>query len=798
MTVNRSFNVANIYVDQILRTTFAADSLGGISGGHPLIGAARYDALDQDGHVTTTDTRNWLTGNVDEFCFFAQALPQTLIQSYATKSPKGDEAGLLTYLTFDRQERQKDNDLELVPYPYSKKLYLDDKGAIRYELDPVTKQPTDTLVRDYVFAAPLDEILARITNETAAPVVPNEELKNLNFGFVGKDNQVYVSINESNARLNRRNIYVTLRDVEDRNGNAMASPQTACYYVTNSSLIWFSNRTSRTVNYGYGEKLYFSFINNSAANHTYTIENCPSWLTLDKYTDRIAPQDMGSITGTLSKDLNVGTYDEILYLTDEEGISEPLYLTLTVEAELPDWAWSVNSDLLENSMNIVGRVYVNDDIDIDTRDIVGVFDRNNICHGFSNVNYSDKTGESNVFLTVYDSKKLGCELFFKLWQYSTGRELVLTVNNAQTMTFKSDSIAGLVKPVVLKGGTSFVQTLNLKAGWNWVSFNVRNKQMESLDSLLGGLPWQDGDMLTELNGQTTLLYENGHWLSSPNHDIQLTHKTAYAVKVAQDIQFPIAGEIIKSLDERTIWVDKDWNAIGYTPMINLTVETALSDYYDKAEPGDVIKSHDQFAYFTVSGGVGRWRGNLEYMKPGEGYMLLRKGNGEVSFRYPFYEPGSTFLDEWTVSGNRSAAPARSMTTMTMSAVVDGFDTEDGDVLVAYSNGKRLGSEKVNIKADETASAEGGEPLIYLSIAGDASEPIWFAIERDGEIIATTNELMDYKANAVIGSPDEPTKISFVHADNDNDRWYTISGIQLPKRPTAAGVYIFNGKKVLIK
>lgn len=798
MTVNRSFNVANIYVDQILRTTFAADSLGGISGGHPLIGAARYDALDQDGHVTTTDTRNWLTGNVDEFCFFAQALPQTLIQSYATKSPKGDEAGLLTYLTFDRQERQKDNDLELVPYPYSKKLYLDDKGAIRYELDPVTKQPTDTLVRDYVFAAPLDEIIARITNETAAPVVPNEELKNLNFGFVGKDNQVYVSINESNARLNRRNIYVTLRDVEDRNGNAMASPQTASYYVTNSSLMWFSNRSTQTVNYGYGEKLYFSFINNSSANHTYTIENCPSWLTLDKYTDRIAPQDLESITGTLSKDLNVGTYDEILYLTDEEGISEPLYLTLTVEAELPDWAWSVNSDLLENSMNIVGRVYVNDEIDIDTRDIVGVFDRNNICHGFSNVNYSDKTGESNVFLTVYDSKKLGCELFFKLWQYSTGRELVLTVNNAQTMTFKSDSIAGLVKPVVLKGGTSFVQTLNLKAGWNWVSFNVRNKQMESLDSLLGGLPWQDGDMLTELNGQTTLLYENGHWLSSPNHDIQLTHKTAYAVKVAQDIQFPIAGEIIKSLDERTIWVDKDWNAIGYTPMINLTVETALSDYYDKAEPGDVIKSHDQFAYFTVSGGVGRWRGNLEYMKPGEGYMLLRKGNGEVSFRYPFYEPGSTFLDEWTVSGNRSAAPARSMTTMTMSAVVDGFDTEDGDVLVAYSNGKRLGSEKVNRKAEETASAEGDEPIFYLSIAGEASEPIWFAIERDGEIIATTNELMDYKANAVIGSPDEPTKISFVHAGNDTDRWYTISGIQLPKRPTAAGVYIFNGKKVLIK
>ena len=86
----------------------------------------------------------------------------------------------------------------------------------------------------------------------------------------------------------------------------------------------------------------------------------------------------------------------------------------------------------------------------------------------------------------------------------------------------------------------------------------------------------------------------------------------------------------------------------------------------------------------------------------------------------------------------------------------------------------------------------------MSIAADAKASIWFAIERDGDIIATTGEMMQYKANAVIGSPDEPAQISFTKTSSDNGKWYTVSGVQLPNRPTAAGVYIFNGKKIVIQ
>ena len=790
MTMNRARNVANIYVDKELRTTFEADSLGGISGGYPLIGATRYDVVKENGDVEVKDGDDALKGNVDELMFFAQALPQQLVSTYASKSPNGDEAGLMTYLSFDRIERQKDNDLELVPYVYSKKIYLDDKGQPRYQLDPETKEPTDILVRDYLFVDDEDVVLTHFDKKDAAPVVPYEEVTNLKFGFIGRGNQLLVELDEPNAKLNHRNIYVTLRDIEDLNGNTMASPQTACYYVTNSSLQWLINRLDATVKYGSGESCELVFYNNGAQNHTYTIDNCPRWLTLSKYSDAVAPQELEDVTATVNKDLNIGTYNEILYLTDEEGITEPFYLNLTVEGEQPEWADHIDSEFLANSMNISGQVYLYGDLDSDARDIVGVFDDQNQCHGFANITHDTQSGETGLYLTVYDSQASGRALNFRLWQYSTGREIVLTPESA--ITFAKDAMLGSDTPVRFDGGEAFVQNFKLQEGWNWVSFNLKSDQLSDVNTLLGGMKWSNGDILTDLGSNLTLTYEAAQkqWIATGSTDtVTISPKNAYAIKVKKDCTLPVGGTVIKDQDDRTIKVSKGWNAIGYTPMTNLSVETALSDYFDNAEPGDVIKSHTEFAYFTKQGNTGRWCGSLQYMKPGEGYMMLRKAESDASFTYPFYDLNSNFREDWNTGTTRAAAAAKARSTMTVSAVVEGFEVEDGDVLIAYSNGEECGSVIVNSQLSI---------VNYLSIAGDASANIWFAIERDGEIVASTGEVMTYKANAVIGSPDQPTAINFVRAEYADGQWYSINGMKLQKRPTKSGVYIFNGRKIVVK
>ena len=75
----------------------------------------------------------------------------------------------------------------------------------------------------------------------------------------------------------------------------------------------------------------------------------------------------------------------------------------------------------------------------------------------------------------------------------------------------------------------------------------------------------------------------------------------------------------------------------------------------------------------------------------------------------------------------------------------------------------------------------------------------YAIEREGNIIATTGEVLTYEVNAISGTANEPTSISFVPTEQlPQEGWTTLQGIKLPGRPTEKGIYIYNGRKQLIK
>jgi hypothetical protein len=169
-------------------------------------------------------------------------------------------------------------------------------------------------------------------------------------------------------------------------------------------------------------------------------------------------------------------------------------------------------------------------------------------------------------------------------------------------------------------------------------------------------------------------------------------------------------------------------------------------------------------------------------------MLYRQRAGETSFVYPYYEPNATFFEE---NGRRAAAYSN---TMSLTAVAEGIDVQEGDRLVAYAGGEVVGESVVS-----TSPADAQRPLFYLSIDGDMTAPLSFAIEREGDIIATTGDVMTYEANAISGSPTNPTKINFTQRDMiHTDGWYTVAGVKLNGKPSQNGVYIFNGKKQVIK
>ncbi len=775
MTVNRSHQVANIYVDNALKAQFATDSLGGMVGNFYLGNMVWQEEGAQNDVV---HQQYPLTGYIDGLTLFKQALPVSLIERYSVKALGGAEKGLVTYLDFNRQERQKNGDLVLHPYAFNQVVKLGPDG-----------QPSEEA--DSVFENPVSSILEHIDRSIGAPVQAYEELRNLNFSFVGRDHQLLVNLDELDSRINKRRMYVTVADIPDMNGNFMESPATVSVFVDRNPLRWGQKAYKRSVgvlqNYDFNFDI--NIVNNSGAPHTYTIDNMPKWLSVDSQTGVIEPKSEQTLTFCVAKETNVGTYDQIIYLTEENGLSEPLTLNITVEGVNP--GWFINPSMQQYSMSIVGRVQIGDDIVTDSHDQVGVFDNQGNCLGVGNVRYDAASSESLVYLTVFSNQTASKPLTFQLWHAETGKTMVLSPS--QNISFKPESFVGSPQePIVLRAGDLYIQTLTLEPGWNWMSLNVLNESYRDIESWLKQFSWSDGDMFTDENSNLSLLRLDGQWISNKGtakmSDMSLRVSKSYRVKVGSFTIMELIGNAITGRNDRTIAVKPGWNSIGYTPLVNLPVATALADYLDYAEDGDVVKSKTEFAMFTVgANGSRQWKGNLIYMKPGEGYMLYRKQKTEAKFTYPYFDANATLFDDAGSGTTQFVAPYAANMTLTAQAL--GLELEEGDLLMAFAGAELRGQALVT---------EPDEPL-YLTISGDQKAPLTFAVERNGNIIATAAEAMDYETDACVGSPNEPTSISFVGADQlPGDGWYTLSGIKLDKRPRQSGVYILNGKKIVIK
>ena len=785
MTVNRAHQVANIYVDNALKASFSTENLGGMSGDDFYLGNMVWHEQGKNSDVRHQE--NALTGYLDGISLFEQALPPALIKRYSRKSVGGSEKGLKTFLGFNKQVRQQNNNFVWEPFALNQRITYDEKGEEKH---------------DSVFHDTQEYVMAHIDQEIGAPMQFHQELRNLNFSYVGRDHELLVGIDELDSRVNKREVYVTLYDIPDLNGNYMASPATAAVFIDRNVLRWGQKTYKATMSYNPDEDYTFSIsiMNNSGATHTYTIENMPRWLNTDQLQNVIEAKTEQVLTFSISKDTNVGTYDHIIYLTDENGLAEPLVLNITVEGKQTEWA--VNPDRKQFSMNVVARVLIGDDIVTDSRDVVGAFSSTGECMGVANIDYDPLSAEAMVYMTIFNESSRGEDnLEFKLWHYATGKTMAL--DPSENIDFYANNTYGTAKaPVILKSNNLYVQTLELKKGWNWISFNVENSKFrDGMGVLLNNYLWSDGDLLVDPTNNLMLSYKGGQWMvndSKAKASARVSVTNSYRIHVADDVVLEVTGNSLSQPDQRTVTVKEGWNSIGYTPMVNLPVTTALGDYEFEAQDGDVVKSQTEFAQFTEgANGKMAWKGNLKYMKPGEGYMLHRSKKGVASFKYPFINPDVPFVGV-TNNSTITYAPQRShnyANTMSLTAVAEGIELKEGDKLLAMRGAEVCGEAVV----DESEKTEEDAPIIYMSISGEKKAPLAFAVERNGDIIATTGEVLTYEVNAVSGNANEPTSINFVPAERlPQEGWTTLQGIRLPGRPTEKGIYIYNGRKQLIR
>ena len=734
LSVNRAFNTASIFVDGQMYHSLPAAKMTGIVGNMTFGG---------DG----------FKGYIDEFIVFEQAQPKSIIEAHNMIAYVGDEMGIIAYLPFEEQYRNPSGVLE-------QRFSINDKRQYK---DPLTGTVINKVVPLIVNVS--DEDLNRMASTENAPVTSHLLLSNLYFDWAFNNDELLINILNTDYEINKQSIYVTVRDVEDLNGNPMPSPVTWTAFVDRNNLKWsekelvvgIEDRTDTD------EQRTIRIVNHSGKRHTFTIESLPTWLTVDMPSGALDPMGEQNVKLTFDSQIPIGEYSDLIYLTDESGLSEPLHIEYTIKA-IPPYD-PIDEGTYPLNMFVCAQVIINEQtineqvvniIDTDVNDIVYAFCSNR-CVGMEHISFNEAANTSKVYLTVFgDEDMQGKPVRFQLWQASTGKVYDLTAS--RRVHFDRGAIYNCNDSgtVVLSTSGSETQAIPLRQGWNWISTNLNTV------STLGDLstcvtanePWAEGDIIKNPNTRQFSIYD-------PKEDLfvgTLRHfncSQMYMVYSADGNTMRIAGERLSENDMAvTVRGGGKWSPMPCLLEQTTPVEEAFAGYYEMASPGDIIKAHNRFAIITNDK---RWEGNLTTIRPGEGYFFCRMAPDAVTI--PFFRPeiegaprrGLSSVSESGLFSNPNAA-----TNMTMIAKVVDSQKSKVERLSVF-----IGDELVGVASPISPSEKGsGDVLYFLTIQCDRVGELRFVTE-DGQLlqpvdVSTSRHLnISYSPDSHIGTLNAP-------------------------------------------
>jgi hypothetical protein len=499
--------------------------------------------------------------------------------------------------------------------------------------------------------------------------------------------------------LEGETLNIEITDIQDMRGNKSDNIAWTAL-VNRNALVWDNDEiilskeagktqtfTAKIKNAGTGT-LSYSF---SDANLNMSL---PQWLSVNQPTGTLQPQASKELTFTVSAGVNLGSYNERIGITSGNLIGKYLPLNLTVTAVQPDW--SVNPAHYESTMTVTGRVQIEGVYQNDKADILAAFIGDE-CVGKTSPMISTVNGSQHyTFLTVHgNSAHVGTPIKFKLWDASTGNVYSViesTINGAvQNFTFAADATKGTASVPVIHNASNIVeQVIALDNGWNWISVNVQNSGSPILSQFINRVG-AAGEILKSQNGYIEV--ENGSWVGNL---ASIDKERMYVAKTNAEAKLRFDGTPADAATS-PIALNNGWNWIGYIPQFTLPINEALSNLTPKKD--DHVKSHT--AYRTYAGDGNPWIGNLDYMRPGEGYMYKSETAGSQTFSYPgtssqiYRAPMLTSAPAQTNAGNHYAVNIyKYPNNQTMTSVV-------------LQYGKELHSDRLEIGAfDENDECRG--------------------------------------------------------------------------------------------
>lgn len=725
VAVNRTSGRGQIYVDGKLNTYFEAADLGGIAAAYIHLGARVWTPAD---NLQQERADNFFKGEIDEVRVWNLYKSETLVENGNSNRLDGTEKGLLAYYPFETYiEWQGVKELQF--------SLMDQKQ----QADPTQKVPDAVAVG------------GDVETKASAPVKAKGPESKLLYDFVVNNDALIINLKEPYERIEKTIVKFTVDGVRDKNGNEILSPITWSAYIDRNQLKWSDNALTVVKKLNEEKTLKVKALNKGGSIEHFTVENLPSWLEAEPASGTIDPTSSADILLTIDPSLNIGTYDETLYLRGDNNVVEALQLTVKVEGEKPEWM--VNPADFKYNMSVFGKLYINKVYSSDDEDMLAAFSGGK-CVGVCNNRYYKQNDMYYAMLTVYSNDVNGSDLEFRIWDASTGQTYI--AQSEKPISFENNAVVGSPsQPVLFTAKDYRVQNITLNEGWTWISTNIASDKLSDLNKLLADGKWTSDDQVkSEQYGFASWTKRNG-WVGQLT---EIDNDQMYLVHSSAPQNLHISGPAVDPTSHKlTIRGAKEdgtprWNYISYLPSDNFTLKEALAGY--DAKEGDIVKSQTQMAMY--SGNLG-WIGSLTYMENGKGYMLQRQSQDDAQLQYPSKTSvGRKAKAAMAAAKNADGTNAYFPYSANMTAVVEveGVELQQGDRLVSYVAGESRGYA-------EGITLPDGRTIFMLAVGGDKPEAVDVTIERGGDIIAKAPSVISYAANSNVGTINEPMHISFL-------------------------------------
>ena len=674
-------------------------------------------------------------GDVDEIRLWNVATDGTsIIANCYNQVDTAKVSGLIAYYPMERSRLDASNNI-------INEFSLDNKAPGEYHIN------TPAAVGD------------GITQAATAPALRTSPLKqNLDFDFTASNNEIFINLNTLPARMQGNLLTFTVKNVRDMQDN-LSETITWSAEVDYRTLAW-AQYDGVDIDKG---RLYESTITTTLWNlgresENYTITGMPSWVTVTNPKGVLGINQEIDIQIIVGANAPLGNHIFYLYAVNDDDISTPLPVRVYVWGNTP--SWNVEPSNYESSMNFIGQIYFDDKICSNPNTIIAAF-VDGECRGIAEPKLVATRDAYFVNMTVYGLENITKQQPVNFRIYDADRGVVLsdvsTILDGKSVkfTYAPNGVVGSYDvPVKWVVGDLIEQTLDLRTGWNWISFYVEPEQgKDDLESVFG-----HSRVFNTIKSKEGFAMNSGTaWEQTALSNV--TVGNLYKVKVKADARHTVSGKMIDTRN-RTQTIKNGWNWIGPLSIYNLSLSEAFADLNPMR--GDMVKSKEQVAFYDGH----KWEGELTALIPGMGYYYRSHNPEDVTFHYPSldYTPAET-----------APAPARRAPARSIFRPVDHYQFSDNMNVVARVMVADEPVDTLTLAAfvnNECRGVTRATPSGYymLTIAGNASEAgseVTFETVIDGEV-ATINEKLTWGSDLVYGDLDVPVILNVQKSSDVTD------------------------------